>query len=203
VSLTYAHTSDAITEIILTDAAKKATYQTTLNLQTQDSYGVDINSPYTITKWWTGNAEFNLFDLQFKSDSLFGGNLSDGQLAYQIKATQTFKIGGFKAELFSRYNSAMVYGIYHLRPRYSTDFGISHSFDDKKLNIKFAVSDIFNTWTNNLSANYQADNFTIRQKEQTRIARLTLTYNFGNDKIKASEHKSGAEDESQRVKGNN
>jgi iron complex outermembrane receptor protein len=203
VSLTYAHTADAITEIILTDAAQKATYQTTLNLQSEDSYGIDINSPYTITKWWTGNAEFNLFDLQFKSDSLFGGNLSDGQIAYQIKTTQTFTFGGFKAELFSRYNSAMVYGIYHLRPRYSTDFGISHSFDDKKLNIKFAVSDIFNTWTNDLSANYQADDFVIRQKSQTRIARLTLTYNFGNDKIKASEHKSGAEDESQRVRGNN
>lgn len=203
VSLNYSHTNDAITEIILTNVARKATYQTTLNLQTQDSYSVDINSPYTITKWWSGNAELNVFDLQFRSDSLFGGNLSDGKLAYQIKATQTFTFWGIKAELFTRYNSAMIYGIYHLHPRWSNDVGFSRSFYQKKLNIKFAVTDVFNTWTNNLDANYQADNFLIKQKGQTRGARLTLTYNFGNSKIKASEHHSGAEDESQRVKGGN
>ncbi len=203
VSLNYAHTSDAITEIILTNVARKATYQTTLNLQTQDSYSVDINSPYTITKWWSGNAELNVFDLQFKSDSLFGGNLSDGKLTYQIKATQTFTFAGIKAELFTRYNAPMIYGIYHLNSRWSNDIGFSKSFYQKKLNIKFAVTDVFNTWTNNLNANYQADDFIIKQKGQTRGGRLTLTYNFGNSKVKASEHHSGAEDESQRVKGNN
>jgi len=203
VSVSYGHTSDAITEIILTDVARKATYQTNLNLQSQDSYNVNINSPYTIAKWWSGNAEINAFYLKFKSDSLFGGNLNDGQVAYQLSATQTFTFAGFKAELYSRYNSAMVYGIYHLRPRYSTDIGVSRSFDNKKFNVKFAVSDVFNTLTNNLSANYQADNFSIIQKSQTRVARLTLTYNFGNDKIKSREHRGGAEDESQRVKGGN
>ncbi|MFI5157796.1 MAG: TonB-dependent receptor domain-containing protein, partial [Sphingobacteriales bacterium] len=203
VSLNYSHTNNAITEIILTDVKKKATYQTNTNLQTQNSYNIDINSPFTISKWWTGNIEGNLFYLKFKSDSLFGGNLNDGQLAYMFKTTQTFTFAGFKAELYSRYNSALTYGIYHIRPRYSTDAGISRSFNDKKVNIKFAVSDIFNTNRNDLSANYSSDDFVIHQKGQSRIARLTLTYNFGNNKIKMHEHKSGAEDEAGRVKSGN
>ena len=202
-SLSYSHTTDAITEIILTNVALQSTYQTTLNLQTQDSYNIDINSPYTIAKWWTGNFDVNAFYLKFKSDSLSGGNLNDGQLAYVLKTTQTFTFSGFKMEIFSHYNSALTYGIYKIRPRYSTDAGISRTFDNKKLNIKFSVNDIFNTDHNDLSANYQSDNFMINQKSQSRVARLTLTYNFGNDKIKLHEHKSGAEDESQRVKGNN
>jgi iron complex outermembrane recepter protein len=200
VSLNYSRTTNVITDIIETDPTTKATFQTNANLQIQNYYSIDINSPFTITKWWTGNIEGNLFDLRFKSDSLIGGNLNDGQLAYMFKTTQTFTFAGFKAEIFSTYNSALTYDIYHIRPRYSTDAGIGRSFEDKKLNVKFAVTDIFNTDRNDLSTNYASDNFVIRLKEQSRIARLTLTYNFGNTKIKAHEHKSGAEDEAGRVK---
>ncbi|MEB0263459.1 MULTISPECIES: hypothetical protein [unclassified Mucilaginibacter] len=38
------------------------------------------------------------------------------------------------------------------------------------------------------------------QKNETRIGRITFTYNFGNSKIKASQHQTGAEDEKGRVK---
>jgi iron complex outermembrane receptor protein len=202
-SLNYSHTTDAITEIILTNVARKATYQTNLNLQTQNGYNISVNAPYTVSKWWTGNIDATAFYMGFKSDSLFGGNLNDGQWAYQLKATETFLFSGFKLEVYSDYQSAMTYGIYHLKPRYSTDAGISRSFDNKKLNIKFAVDDIFNTRRNDLSANYQNDDFIINQKSTTRAARLTLTYNFGNTQLKSREHRSGAEDESRRVSGGN
>jgi outer membrane receptor protein involved in Fe transport len=201
-SLNYSHTTDVIQQIILTNVVQKASYETHLNLQSQDSYSASLNTPFTITKWWTGNFDVNAFYLKFKSDTLLGGNLSDGKVAFNSKLSQTFTFAGFKAELFGNYQSALTDGIYQIHARYDVDAGISRNFDDKKLNIKFSVSDIFKSERNNLDINYQDDILTIRQTREGRIARLSLTYNFGNSSIKKREHKTALDEESQRAGGN-
>ncbi|MGI4020126.1 MAG: TonB-dependent receptor domain-containing protein [Janthinobacterium lividum] len=203
VSLGYSRTTDVITEVIQT--VNKASYDTQLNLQTQNAYNLNINAPFKFAKWWTGNLNFNGFYLGFKSDSLLGGNLNRGRAAFQAKALQTFTIGkGFKAELSGDYQSKLVYGVFNIKPQYAVDAGLSKTFLNKKLNAKFSVSDIFNTRTNNLSSNYSNTNIYIYQKRDTRIALLTLTYNFGNSKLApARRHRSGADDEKNRVKSGN
>jgi iron complex outermembrane receptor protein len=201
VSLGYSRTTDAITELILSQGNK--TFQTNANLQTQTNYNININSPYTITKWWTGNINLTGFYLGFKSDSLAGFNFNDGQAAFQAKATQTFTFGTYRFEILGDYQSPLTYGIYKIKPRYSVDMGVSHSFFDKKANIKLACDDIFNIRRNDLSSHVINNNFDIMQKNDTRVLRLTLTYNFGNNKIKVREHRSGADDEKNRVRSGN
>jgi len=202
VSLNYAHTTDLIQEIILTDVAQKASYQTTLNLASSNNYSVSVNAPFTVAKWWTGNIDAVGFYNKFKSDTLFGGNLNKGQAAYILKATQTFLFSGFKAELFGMYQSALTDGIYDIHSRWYVDAGVSHSFDNKKLNIKFSLSDIFNSRRNDLDIFYQSDNIIIRQKGETRIARLTVSYNFGSTSFKKRQHSTALDEEKQRAGGN-
>jgi iron complex outermembrane receptor protein len=204
VSVGYSHTTDAITQVLLTDPVSKATYQTNLNLQSQNNYNISINSPYTITSWWTGNVNATAFYLGLKSDTLLGANFDRGKVAYQGQLTQTFQVAkSYKIELMSRYQSSLDYSVFLVKPQYSNDIGVSHSFDDKKANIKFSVSDIFNQLKNDVSSNYQSNDLNITQKNETRVARLTFTYNFGNSKIKSREHQSGADDLKGRVKGAN
>ncbi len=200
VSLGYSKTTDVITEVIRT--VNKATYVTQFNLQTQNAYNLNVNAPFTFAKWWTGNLNFNGFYLGFKSDSLLGGNLNKGKAAFEAKVLNTFTMGnGFKAELSGNYQSPLVYGVFNIKPQYAVDAGLSKTFLNKKLNAKFSVSDIFNTRTNNLTSNYQNTNIAIYQKRDSRIALLTLTYNFGNSKLAPTRrHKSGADDEKNRVK---
>lgn len=206
VTLGYSHTTDVITEVIITDTVKKATYQTTLNLQSQDSYNLNINLPYTFTKWWSGNANLTGFYLGFNSGKsqpgvLNNGYLNGGKAAYQIKTTNTFKITKtFKAELMTNYQSALQYGYYTIKPQYNLDAGLSQSLWNKKANIKLSVSDIFNTRKNNLIARSNDNIIDIHQKNETRVGRLTFTYNFGNSKIKSRNHQTGADDEKSRVK---
>jgi iron complex outermembrane receptor protein len=204
VTLGYSHTTDVITEIPGTDPATKVSFVTTDNLQIQNSYNINIYSPYTIAKWWEGNVNATGFYLGFKSNGLEGGNLNNGQAAFQVRTTQTFTpLAGYKAEVTTNYQSALVYGLFYVKPQYSTDAGVSHSFLNKKASIKFSVSDIFNTRRNDVTSNYQSNNLDIMQKRETRIARLTFTYNFGNNKIKVRQHQTGADDEKGRVKGSN
>jgi iron complex outermembrane receptor protein len=204
VTMGYSHIMNAITQILITDPVSKATYQTNLNLQSQNNYNINVYTPYTITKWWTGNVNLTGFYLGFKSASLLGADLNRGQAAVQFKTTQTFQVAkGYKAELMGDYQSALTYGIFYVKPRHSVDAGISHSFLDKKANLKLSVSDIFNTRRNDVTSNYQTNDLDIHQKGETRITRLTFTYNFGNSKIKSHEHQSGADDEKGRVKGSN
>ena len=203
-TLGYSRTTDVITEIPGTDPATKVSFVTNENLQTQNAYNVNLYVPYTFTKWWEGNVNLTGFYLGFVSNGLEGQNLNDGQAAWQVRATETFTpIKGYKFELTSNYQSALVYGLFNVKPQYSTDAGVSHSFLNKKANIKFSVSDVFNQRTNNVTSFYANNYLIINQKRESQVARLTFTYNFGNNKIKAPEHQSGADDEKSRVKGNN
>ncbi len=203
-SLGYSRTTDAIAEITGTIVSTKATYVTQQNLQIQNSYSINLYSPYTITKWWTGDINATGFYLGFKSNGLEGQNLDNGKVAYQLRANETFlPIQGYKFELSGNYQSALTYALFNVKPQYSVDAGISHSFAKKKANLKFSVSDIFNTRTNDVSTVYAGTNLDIHQKHESRIARLTFTYNFGNNKIKVREHQSGSDSEKNRVKGGN
>ncbi len=203
-TLGYNHTTDVMTEVPGTDPATKVAFVTQQNLQEQNGYNVNVYASYSVTQWWTGDVNATGFYLGFKSNGLEGGDLDRGQAAYQIRTTQTFTpVKGYKLEVSSNYQSALTYGLFSVKPQYSTDAGISHSFADKKANVKFSVSDIFNTRTNNVTSNYQSINLDIHQKRDSQVARLTFTYNFGNNKIKARQHQTGADDEKGRVKGGN
>ncbi len=203
-TLGYSKTTDVITEVPGTDPATKVSFITQDNLQVQNAWNANLYAPYTITKWWEGNVNATAFYLGFKSNGLEGGNLDRGQFAYNVRATETFTpFKGYKAELTGNYQSDLTYGLYDVKPRYSVDAGVSHSFADKKFNIKLSMSDIFNTLRNDVNSQYQNTDLFITQKRESRVTRLTLTYNFGNSKIKAREHQTGADDEKNRVKGNN
>ena len=204
VTLGYSKTTNVITEVPGTDPVTKVSFITNDNLQEQNAYNLNVYEPYTFTKWWEGNVNATAFYLGFKSNGLEGGDLDRGQFAYNIRTTQTFTpFAGYKAELTANYQSDLTYGLYDVKPRYSVDAGVSHSFDNKKFNVKLSMSDIFNTLRNDVNSNYQSTDLMITQKRESRITRITLTYNFGNNKIKAREHQTGADDEKNRVKGNN
>ncbi|MFD2872665.1 TonB-dependent receptor domain-containing protein [Mucilaginibacter ximonensis] len=197
VSLGYSHTTDVNMEIILTQGNKS--FQTNLNLAVQNNYNLNIFAPYTITKWWTGNANFNGFRGEIKADNVNGGSIDNKSTGFVFKTTQNLVFGTIKGEIQYYYNSPMTMGIYDIHRQQSISAALSKSFDEKKFNVKFGVDDIFNMRRNDIDSHQLGNDFAIRQKNDSRVFRLTATYNFGNAKIRQREHRTGAEEESNRV----
>lgn len=201
-SLTYSRVNDVITEVILPDASQKALYQTNANLAKNIAYGANLNVPTKVTKWWNMNNNLNVFYLSFEAPNLAGQALKTGKTSFQFKSQQSFIImDGLTAELFGSYESPLDYGTLSLKSRYSVDAGISKSLLKKKATLKLAVSDIFNTNETNLNSAYPGLKYTLYQKNETQIGRISFSYRFGKNEIKPARRRStGTEDEQGRMK---
>jgi iron complex outermembrane receptor protein len=54
---------------------------------------------YTIIEWWSGNVDFNGFYQQYKANKLPGRNVNKLNVAFQVKATETFLFDNIKGQL--------------------------------------------------------------------------------------------------------
>ncbi|QIL39338.1 TonB-dependent receptor [Pedobacter sp. HDW13] len=201
-SIGYSRVNDVIAEVILPDAVNKALYQTNANIATNISYNANLNVPVQITKWWQTNNNLNVFYLSFEAPDLAGSALKTGKTSFQFKSQQTFTIvNGFTAELNGNYESPLDYGTLSLKARYSIDAGLSKTLFNKKASLKLALSDIFNMSENNLSSAYPGLTYTVHQKNETRVGRISFTYRFGKNEIKPARRRTtGTEAEQGRMK---
>lgn len=201
-SLNYSLVKDVIMQVLLPNEEKKALFQTNENLAKNIVYGANLNVPVNIFKWWQTNNNLNVFHLEFSSPDLAGKALSTSKTSFTIKSQHTFIINAdLNAELSARYESPLDYGTLSIGERHGIDVGISKSLMDKKINIKLAVSDVFNTQATRLGSTYPGLSYQLYQKNESRIARITLSYKFGKNELKPARRRTtGVEEEKGRLK---
>ncbi len=202
VQASYSSTKDAITDAILADTVKKALYQINENIDRKDMYRVTVSAPVAITRWWKTSNNLSGIEMSFKSPDLEGQKLNASQFFVMFNTNHSFKINkGLSAELSGKYTSPLVYGTLQLKSEYNIDCGFSQSILDKKGSLKLAATDIFNLKKQRVSSVYPGVNYSLNQKQETRVFRLTFNYNFGNSKVKAARNKTtGLEEEQSRLK---
>ena len=201
-SIGYTKTTDVITQVILPDPERSALFQTNRNLAEQLSYSFNLSIPFTFTKWWSSNTNFTAFNNQFKSPDLNGQVLDNNQSAFQVYHSQSFTISSTMSfEASGNYQSEVVWGTLKVQPQYAMDLGLNKSFFKKKINVKAAVNDVFNTRSGKISSAFPGLDYKLYQKNDTRTARLTLSYKFGNNEVKPSrKRETGLDSEAGRVK---
>jgi len=95
----------------------------------------------------------------------------------------------------------MVYGTLNMGSNYGMDMGLGKSVANKKGNIRFSVSDLFNTRGVKINSTLPDVSYNLSQKHETRVFRLTFTYRFGSSSMKEARHRStGLESEQSRIK---
>lgn len=187
-------TNDAIVETMAQDNETKAGFVSRANLARQNVYYANFNVPVKIVKFWNTNTNINAFYMGF--DGILNNTaLKQGQFAYQIRNNHNFTIlPTWTAEASLHYQSALVYSIYNIRDQWALDLGMTKTLMDKKASIKLSVSDLFNTRIQRLSTNYSNLNVHINQKNETRVARLSFTYSFGNMKNRVQQRDARSEE---------
>lgn len=202
VSMNYSLTNDVIAEVLLPDTAKKALFQTNENLDKQINYGLNLNAPVSFTKWWSSSNTVMLFYLGFRAPDLRGQELNNGKVAWQFNSQHKIIINkSLSAEIMADYRSALQYSTLNISAQYGIDLGISKTLMNKKMSIKFALSDVFDTRKQTITSAYSGLNYNLMQKNETRIGRISLSYRFGKSEIKPERRRStGLEAEQSRIK---
>ena len=164
-------------------------------------YGIGETYTEEITPWW--QSRNSLYG--FASKSEFYSNINaTPQNGWQIYAltNNTFSIGkNTKIQLDYSYSSPFKKGLYEIGYRSKLDLSVGQTFLNQKLKLAVLVNDIFNSaflrdYTSVVNGVKQVYN----ENVSSRFVRVSLTFNFGNEKINVDRRNFGNEEEKSRTK---
>ena len=212
-TLGYSHTKDVQNVVIakfkdifpnIHLADSNVTVEIPVNLNTSDYFGLTVSAPVHITKWWNMINNVNLYYNHFNGN-LGGSQLNNGSPAANLRTNNTFTFKkGWSAELNASVNSGGRYGYMVSKPQWGLSTGAQKLVLKNKGTVRFNITDIF--WTNRPRATITYPNTYIEKWHafrESRVANLSFTYRFGNNKVQAARRrKTASEEERQRAGGN-
>ncbi len=200
-TFSYSRTNNAITDVIEQNDEERTTYQTTINLDNNTTYALNIAAPIPLSQKWMMRLDLTSFYNVFQNQTA-DSQIDNQKLAYHLYMSNNWDLGkGWKAEASGYYRSALVWGIFELEPQFAINAGFSKDVFDGKGKIKFNINDIFNTDNNRVAINQDNIDLDVRQGYDSRRANLSFTYNFGKKTVKPARSRSTATDaEQNRVK---
>jgi len=207
-SLSYSHTKDnqnitlaRFKEVFPNiPSADNVTVQIPINLQSSDYFGLSLSTPIKITRWWNMVNNGNIYFEKFHG-SFSGTTLNNGKPAADLRTNNTFTFNkGWTAELNASVNTGGQYGFMVLDPQWGLATGVQKLILKNKGTVRFNITDIF--WTNLPKAVITYNNYIEKWHayRETRVANITFTYRFGNNKVQAARRRATAsEEERQRA----
>ena len=200
-SVGYTRTYDFMTQIVDT-LNSTASFLTQTNIDFVNTMSFNLSAPIPIKKWWFGFLNFNL------SKNAYHANFSDGKtinlsiVSYNVYLSNSFTLkNGYSIELSGWYNSPTIdMATFFGRRIYSIDAGFKKKILKGKGDLKLNFSDILHTQIWSGSSNYAASYSFATGGYESRQIRLNFSYRFGNNNVKSENHKTGSEDEKNRIK---
>jgi hypothetical protein len=209
-TLGYSHTKDVQTTVLipfkevfpripLTDS--NVTVQIPVNLNTSDYVGLSASVPLRLSKWWNMMNNANIFYIKFNGN-LANTPLNNGSPAARLTTNNTFTFKkGWTSELGFTYSTRVRSGYMVIEPQWALSAGVQKLVLKNKGTIRFNITDIF--WTNLPKATITYNNYVENWHayRETRVANLTFTYRFGNNKVAAARRRVTASEEERRRAG--
>lgn len=224
-SVYYKHTTDLITrfiDTITTGNGDKRPISTYVNANSSRSFGFEITSQNTLTKWWDMNTNVNIYNSKINTDNITGSS-QEAITSWFAKMNNTFKLpASFKLQLSGTYQSKTNLPVNtgggngpgngppmgsgqtasqgYIRANYGVDAALQKSFlKNNAASVTFSVSDIFATRKYD---QYSVSEFFIQNSYRLNDApmfRLNFSFRFG--KMDASLFKRKTNSESEGTQG--
>ncbi|MFD1820217.1 outer membrane beta-barrel protein [Pseudarcicella hirudinis] len=214
-TLNFSRTNDVMTDILEQDNARKTTNQTKVNIGHVDNIGIAFSAPVPIAKWWTSNSYLNVYYNHYVGDIpnvVFGSDgsttttykpLDASTVSYTFNSSHQFTLpNGYSMELSGWYQAPFIEGQLAGRSMGAISWGVQKKLMNNKATLKLNVNDVF--WLNQFRGSFVFNDIDVKvsNRWESRVARLTFTYRFGNNKVAAARQRAtGLEDEKNRVKG--
>jgi len=209
-SVNYSHTKDdqnitlarfkEVFPNIALPSDTNVTVQIPINLSSSDYFGLTIATPIRINRWWNMINNADVYYQQYHGN-FSGTALNDGKPAVDIRTNNTFTFKkGWAAELNASLNTGGRSGFMVLDPQWGIGAGVQKTVLKNKGTLRFNVTDIF--WTNLPKAVITYNNYIEKWHayRETRIANISFSYRFGNNKVQAARRRTtGSEEERQRA----
>lgn len=179
------------------------TVQIPVNLASSDYLGLTATLPVRINSWWNAMNNVNVFYNKFNGN-LSGAQLNNGAPAANIRSVNSFTFKrGWSAELNASLNTGGRYGYATFRPQWALGLGAQKNVLQGKGTLRLNVTDVF--WTNLPKAKVEYTGSYIENwhaYRESRVANLSFTYRFGNNKVQQARRRTTAsEEERQRAGG--
>ncbi len=203
-SVSYAHTSNAMAEVLKQYTAKRITYQTKENIADRRTISFSSGASFE-----TGENLKTSLDLSV-INKRFDGKLDNGILKvdgwmFMGKVSEEIKLGkGWNGEVSGFYRSKNQDGQILIDPLWRIDAAIQKSILKKKGSLNFFVRDIFNSQNFHGTVRYQDIDVHFHNERISRTFGISFKYRFGKPIKNLKQHNSsGASEEQNRVKTGN
>ncbi len=200
--LSYSRTEDQITRLIRkSDQDERGQYISYDNLANQTVLSLNVSVPAQLNKWW--EVYFTATGSYINNQASYpdGATVDLQAFNYNMYAQNTWSVGGgWKAELSGWFSGPGIWGgTFETEAQGAVNIGAQRKFLNEKLRFRIALDDIFYTSGWNGRSEFDGQVFVGGGNWDSRRLTLSLTYNFGNEKVRVQQRKTGLDDAASRV----
>lgn len=184
----YEDMKDYFSQSIYQSSERLALIFQTRNWDFNRQYGIVVNAPFKIGKWYDVQLSALGLCMHQKCKDYFDIPFDRSKWLCQVGANNTFTASKHLSfELNGMYTSPLIQGTYDLSHLLQVDAAAKWRFYKDKCTLTAQLNDIFNSGIPKTSVNYANQHFDMNTTYYLRYFALTFTYRFGGYKDK--EHK--------------
>lgn len=175
-SVYFSTTKDIFTEIYTYTPEDNTTVISQINMDKSYNYGMNVTNSSDISKWWSLNTLFNIFENRYKGNSPIANSI-DPIVTFNLSVQNSFTINDkWKAEANAQFQSKSNVGVYVREHFFDFSVGIAKQVFSNRGSIKINVTDIFNTNKYNIDSNIGLTDINKRYNLDSRVATIAFTY---------------------------